>query len=318
MRNRNTNTILRGVSILFLTAALVLSIISLIRYSRQRNNYPAGMSIAGVSVGGLTPTEASQRLLEVYTPPIEAFYNEAVIHIDPGVVGFQPDIETMLAAADLSRTGGPFWGGFWNYLWNRNPPEITIPLSATISDERLREYLQNEIAARYDLPPAPAQPIPGGTSFLPAPRQTSTLTVPFTYQRRIECPNKPFRFAHFHTQFRRKTHHDNLTILLKQIVTVSDFDGLIGFYMMDLKRGRKSILQLITSEEVRWADIAFTASSTIKVAIVASYLINRGSNLVTTTNRVISRVLGKSDNSATDLVLERIEQNAGPLIVTRI
>ena len=129
MRNRNTNTILRGVSILFLTAALVLSIISLIRYSRQRNNYPAGMSIAGVSVGGLTPTDASQRLLEVYTSPVEILYNDAVIHIDPGVVGFQADIETMLAAADLSRTGGSFWGGFWNYLWNRNPPEITIPLS---------------------------------------------------------------------------------------------------------------------------------------------------------------------------------------------
>ena len=156
MRNRNTNIILRGVSILFLTAALVLSIVSLIGYSRQRNNYPASMNIAGVPVGGLTPTEASQRLLEVYTSPIEMLYNDAVIHIDPAVVGFQPDIETMLAAADLSRTGGSFWGGFWDYLWNRTPPETEIPLSATISDERLREYLQNEIATRYDLPPAPA------------------------------------------------------------------------------------------------------------------------------------------------------------------
>ena len=70
MRNRNTNIILRAVSILFLTAALVLSIVSLTSYSRQRNNYPASMKIAGVTVGGLTPTEASQRLLEVYTSPI--------------------------------------------------------------------------------------------------------------------------------------------------------------------------------------------------------------------------------------------------------
>jgi len=30
---------------------------------------------------------------------------------------------------------------------------------------------------------------------------------------------------------------DNLSILLKQIVTVSDFDGLIGFYMVDLQTG---------------------------------------------------------------------------------
>ena len=85
MRNRNTNVILRGVSILFLTAALVLGIVSLIRYSRQRNNYPAGMSIAGVPAGGLTPAEASQRLLEVYTSPIEVLYNDAVVHIDPAL-----------------------------------------------------------------------------------------------------------------------------------------------------------------------------------------------------------------------------------------
>ena len=149
MRNRNTNIILRGVSILLLTGALVLIITSLIRYSRQRNSYPASMNIAGVPVGGLTPTEASQRLLEVYTSPIEMLYNDAVIHIDPAVVGFQPDVETMLAAADLSRTGNSFWGGFWDYLWNRTPSEIAIPLSATISDERLRGYLQNEFPARF-------------------------------------------------------------------------------------------------------------------------------------------------------------------------
>ncbi|MBE0670672.1 MAG: hypothetical protein IH588_08800, partial [Anaerolineales bacterium] len=159
MRNRNTNTILRGVSILFLTVALVLTILSLISYSRQRNNYPANMTIAGIPVGGLSPAEASQRLLEVYTSPIEANYDNAIIHIEPNAVGFTIDVETMLAAADLSRTGGSFWGGFWDSIWNRIPSETQIPLSSSVSEDRLRDYLQNEIALRYDQPPAPAQPI---------------------------------------------------------------------------------------------------------------------------------------------------------------
>jgi beta-lactamase class A len=85
------------------------------------------MTIAGVPVGGLSPAQASQRLLEVYTSPIEAQYNDAIIHIDPGNVGFQVDVETMLAAADLTRTGGSFWGGFWDYIWNRTPPEVKSP-----------------------------------------------------------------------------------------------------------------------------------------------------------------------------------------------
>jgi hypothetical protein len=51
VRNRNTNILLRGTSILFISIAMVLTTVSLIGYSRQRNNYPAGMTIGGVPVG---------------------------------------------------------------------------------------------------------------------------------------------------------------------------------------------------------------------------------------------------------------------------
>ncbi len=320
MRNRNTNTILRGVSILFLTGALVLTIVSLIGYSRQRNNYPETMTIAGVSVGGQNPSAASQRLLEVYTSPIEVQYNDAIIHIDPNVVGFQADIETMLAAADLSRTGGSFWGGFWNYLWNRTQAEIGIPLSSSISDERLRDYLQNEIANRYDQPPSPAQPIPGGTSFMPGqPGQTLDIdrAVRLISDALRSPTNRTVALTFTRSSAARPT-IENLEILLKQIVTVSKFDGLIGFYMVDLQTGQEIHFAMNNKQEISVdPDIAFTASSTIKVPIVTSYLINRGSNLDEATSNIISRVLGKSDNSATDLVLESIDKNNGPLIVTQ-
>ncbi|MDD2923257.1 MAG: serine hydrolase [Anaerolineales bacterium] len=321
MRNRNTNTILRGVSILFLTVALVLSIVSLVGYSRQRNNYPATMTIAGIPVGGLTPAEASQRLLEVYTSPIEVSYNNAIIHIDPAVVGFQPDIETMLAAADLSRTGGSFWSGFWNYLWNRTPPEIAIPLSSTISEERLREYLQNEISSRYDLPPTPAEPIPGSPAFLPGnPGQTLDLerAVALISDVLKSPASRTVTLTYTRSSAARPT-IETLEILLKQIITASKFDGLIGFYMMDLQTGQEIHFGINNGQEisVEPVDIAFTASSTIKVPVVTSYLINYGSNLDADTSNIISRVLGKSDNTATDKVLERIDINVGPLIVTR-
>jgi beta-lactamase class A len=320
VRNRNTNTILRGVSILFLTGALVLAIVSLIGYSRQRNNYPATMTIAGVPVGGLNPSQASQRLLEVYTTPIEVQYNDAIIHVDPSVVGFQADVDTMLAAADLSRTGGSFWGGFWNYLWNRSQAVIEIPLSATISEDRLRDYLQNEIATRYDLPPAPAQPIPGGTSFMPGePGQTLDIDRAVRLlSDSLRSPSNRSVALTFTRSLAARPTIDNLSILLKQIVTVSNFDGLIGLYMVDLQTGQEIHFAMNNKQEITVdPDIAFTASSTIKVPIVISYLINRGSDLDENTTNIISRVLGKSDNAATDLVLQSIEKNNGPLIVTQ-
>lgn len=319
MRNRNTNTILRGVSILFLTGALVITITSLIAYSRQRNNYPRGMTIGGVPVDGLSPAQASQRLLEVYTTPIQAQYDQAVFYIDPGSVGFQIDMETMLAAADLSRTGGSFWGGFWDYLWNRTSSAAQIPLSANISEERLRSFLETEIASRYDQPPAPAQPLPGGTSFLPGePGRTLDLDrAILLISDALRSPTRRSVVLSFNQSSAARPTLQNLEILLKQIISASDFDGLIGFYMMDLQSGQEIHFAINNNQEIAVEpDIAFTASSTIKIPIVASYLINQGSDLDTATADAISRTLGKSDNSATDLVLKRIDEANGPLIVT--
>ncbi|GAB4403039.1 MAG: hypothetical protein OHK003_30750 [Anaerolineales bacterium] len=320
MRNRNTNTILRGVSILFLIGAFVLTVLSLITYSRQRTGYPAGMTIAGVPVDGLSPAQASQRLLEVYTSPVEVKYNDAAFHIDPGAVGFTVDIETMLAAADLTRTGGSFWSGFWDYLWNRTPPQSSIPLSATISEERLREYLKNEIASRYDTPPSPAQPVPGGTSFLPgAPGQTLDLDrAVLIITNALRSPSNRSVALTFNTTTAARPTVENLEILLKQIVTTSNFDGTIGYYMMDLQTGQEIHFIMNSKQEISpEPDVAFTASSTIKVPILVSYLANYGVNLDAQTTQAITRVFQVSDNSATDLILERIDPNNGPIIVTR-
>jgi beta-lactamase class A len=137
VRNRSSIPILRGISIAILTIAIVLTVIALIGYSRQRNSYPRGMTIAGVPVGGANPQIASERVLQVYSTPIEVQYGEAIIHVDPSVVGFDLDMDSMIAAADLERTGGSFWAGFWNYLWNRDPNPVEVPLSATIAEDRL-------------------------------------------------------------------------------------------------------------------------------------------------------------------------------------
>lgn len=320
MRNRNANIILRGMSILLLSAAIVLTIISLIGYSRQRNNYPAGMTIGGVAVGGLTPAEASQRLLEVYTSPIEVQYGDAIIHVDPAVVGFQPDVESMLAAADLTRTGGSFWIGFWDYLWNRDPAPEAIPLRATISEERLREYLQNEIATRYDLPPTPAQPVPGGTSFLPGqPGQTLDVDrAVLLLSDALRSPTGRSVALSFNRGTAVRPTLENLEILLKQIVQVSGFDGLISLYMVDLQTGQEIHFAINNNEEISVEpDIAFTASSTIKVPIMVSYFINRGADIDEDTRTILQEIFQKSNNDATDALMSKLDASTGPVMVTQ-
>ncbi|HLO33010.1 MAG TPA: serine hydrolase [Anaerolineales bacterium] len=321
MRNRSSIPILRGISIAILSMALVLTVIALIGYSRQRNNYPRGMKIAGVSVGGVDPQLASERVLQIYSSPIEVQYDGAIIHIDPSVVGFELDMDSMIAAADLERTGGSFWGGFWNYLWNRDPDQVEVPLSATIAEDRLRAYLQNEISARYDEPPTPVQPIPGSTTFSPgAPGKVLDIDRALRLiEDTLRSPNNRTVVLSYNQSTAARPSMENLQILLKQLITRSEFDGVIGVYMLDLQTGQEIHFALDQGQEVPvQPDVSFTAASTIKIPILVSYYIKNGSAPVDDqTQSLIVEMIRKSENNASDAIMNRIDPNTGPLIVTQ-
>jgi len=320
VRNRSSVPILRGISIAILSIAIVLTIVALIGYSRQRNNYPRGMTIAGVPVGGVNPQIASERVLQVYSSPIEVQYGEAIIHVDPSVVGFELDMDSMIAAADLERTGGSFWGGFWNYLWNRDPASVEVPLSATIAEDRLRAYLQNEISARYDEPPTPAQPVPGSTTFSPG-----TPGVILDIDRAVRLVEDTLRspgnrtvVLSFQQTVASRPTMQNLEILLQQNITVADFDGVIGVYLQDLQNGQEIHFAMDQGELISVnPDIAFTASSTVKIPIMVSYFIKYGSEALSEqSSALILDMIKKSENPPADRLMENLDALRGPLVVT--
>ena len=320
MRNRRSIPILRGTSVALLSIALVMVVIALIGYSRQRNNYPGGMTIAGVKVGGVDPQIASQRVLQVYSSPIEVQYGEASIHINPSVVGFELELDTMIAAADLERTGGSFWGGFWNYLWNRDPETVEVPLSAKIEEERLIAYLQNEIAARYDEPPTPAQPVPGTTNFSPG-SQGRVLDIDRAMrliEDTLRSPTNRTVALSFQSSAAARPTMQNLEILLKQNITVAEFDGVMGVYLLDLQTGQEIHFAMDKGETISVnPDVPFTASSTIKIPIMVSYFIKYGPPAINTdAMQLIEGAMQTSENALADRLLNELDPNRGPLIVT--
>ncbi|MCD4803539.1 MAG: hypothetical protein K8R16_11450, partial [Anaerolineales bacterium] len=167
MKRRPSFSALSWLSVFFIIAAVIFATLQFVRFSRLRTTYPSSMNIAEVPVGGLNRQEAAQRLLEVYTLPVELHYDDQTILFSPSICGFELDLESMLAAADLERTKHSFWIGFWDYLWGRQISRVSIPLRANYSEDRLRTYLVDEIASRYDKPPSPAVPQTGTVSFSP-------------------------------------------------------------------------------------------------------------------------------------------------------
>jgi len=319
VRTRKTSFLLfRAISLIFVVAAVALTLFELVEYSRERNNYPAGMTIGGIPVGGVDAQTASERVLQVYTQPVEVEYAGEIIHISPSQVGFSVDIESMLAAADLARTTSSFWGGFWNKLWNRPRPASAIPLRASLQDEQLLAYLENEIATRYDKPSSAAQPIPGSVNF-----ETGESGQELNVDRAVAIiedalyspTNRSVTLSYQQTAPARPT-MENLEILLKQIIDLSGFDGVITLYLADMQSAQEIHFALDNGEEIPVKpDVAITASSTIKIPIMVSNFIRLGTPNETTTG-YMEDVFQQSDNAAADLLMSQINAFDGPLLVT--
>jgi beta-lactamase class A len=320
VRYRGSFSFFRWGSLVLVLFSVVLTVLQLVRFSRLRAYFPVGMTIASIPVGNLDRQQAADRLLAVFTQPIEVVYGGAVIQIDPMTIGFELDLDTMLAAADQVRTQQPFWEAFWDYLWGRHTLETDIPLTSTYSEERLRNYLETEIASRYDQPAAPASPVIGTVDFQAGSEGTvldidkSILPIEnalrSTTQRTASLPL--VRTSPSHPSF------NNLGVLLKQTVELAGFDGIVGLYLADLQTGQEIRFVVQQGNEINYPpDLSFTASSTIKIPVMVSVFRRLGDQIGNDTLKNLQDMIAHSINAATDWLIETvIDPGSGPLLVT--
>jgi beta-lactamase class A len=111
---------------------------------------------------------------------------------------------------------------------------------------------------------------------------------------------------------------ENLKILLQQNITVADFDGVIGVYLFDLQNGQEIHFALDRGQEIPVnPDVAFTASSTIKIPIMVSYFIKYGESALNeqASNQILD-MIRISENPPADRLMESLDALRGPLVVT--
>lgn len=319
MSNRGPFSTLRILALLLLLGAVVLITLQLITYSRIRNNLPINLRIGGIPVGGLTDQEAAQRILDSYTTPIELRYNGAPIQVNPVSLDFELDTESMLASANVERTQRFFWSGFWDFLWSRTPASVQVPLKASTSEKRIREYL-TDISLRYDQPAQPAQPQPGSTTFT-AGEPGAELEIDNSVSL-IENAMKSLNNRVVDLPIRRtqpgKPAFENLGILLRQVIDTSGYDGLASLYLLDLESGKEIQFAHSQGEDITSTpDVAFTASSIIKIPIMVSSFRQMGEEPDAESLKLMADMIELSGNEAADWLMERVmDPNLAPLLVT--
>jgi beta-lactamase class A len=294
--------------------------LQLVRFSRIRTEFPSGLVIAGVPVGQTDRQEAAQRLLELYSTPVELHYSDAVIHLDPAVVGFELNLESMLAAADLQRTDQSFWTGYWDYLWDRQTRPVEVPLDAELAEPRLRSFLSEDIQTRYDQPPEAARPVIGTVNFEPG-SFGSTLDVDAAVtmiESALRSPSRRIVSLPLQREAPQRPSFLNLEVLLKQTIEIADFDGLVGFYLKDLETGQE-IYFLSEAGELYSGqpDAAFSAASIVKIPIMVSVYRRIDNSASGEVAKLLTDMIEKSGNDPADWLMDQvIDPFRGPLDVT--
>ena len=319
MRSRSPFSALRFLSVALILIAAALAAVQLVAFSRVRANFPSGLRIAGIPVGGLNRQQAAQRLLEVYSLPVELRYGDSIIHLNPSTVEFQLDLDSMLAAADVQRTENLFWQDYWDYLWGRTTSPQEIPLRATYSEPRLRAYLA-ELAERYDQPASPAVPIPGTVNFKPGePGSTLDIDGAVTLiERALRSTTNRSVILPLDRTLPGGPAFQNLQVLLQQTIQAHGFDGIVDIYLLDLQTAREMHFAVQNGETLSvQPDIAFTASSIIKVPIMVSAFRRMTENADPETMGWMRNMIVESGNEVADWLMDRvIDPTRGPLVVT--
>ncbi len=318
MRGNVLLSILRWAALLFLFTAAVLTGLQLVQYSRIRSTFPPGLYIAGVPVGGLEQEQAAERLVQAYGVPVELHYGDAVIQIKPQVLGFELKLDAMLAAGDLQRITQPFWSAFWDYLWNQLPTPKEVPLSAELSEDRLRVYLSEEIATRYDQPAEETVPVPGTTEFKTG-NPGSLLDIDravILIEDALRSPSGRIVNLTTNKVDASRPSLSNLEILLEQIIDVSAFDGLTEIYLLDLQT-RQELSFAYERGELLPPEIAFTAASTMKIPIMTSVFRRVNEPTPDNITQMIELMIERSENDPADQLMQEVmDRNLGPMELT--
>lgn len=282
--------------VIAMVAMVLFLLFKLYQYGSFRRYFPAGLTVGGVPVGGLTREEASEQLNNRYVDaPVIVYHGEEAIEIRPLDVEFTLDMETMLSQADYQRQQQDFWAGFWGFLWGRPVEVEQVELRATHNPAALTDVL-GTIATAFDKPALPPQPVPTTLSFqygepgVETNIEASTPDVQSAFYRAVD------REAQLVLEPTTSDRPD-INLLARLIVNhLEDFDGVASIFISDLTSGEEIAIN---------ADEAMSGMSIVKLPIVLETLRSVDGQLSAEQSRLISETLVvQSGNFSANLLLD--------------
>ncbi len=282
--------IIAAVAALFLTWQYI-------DYRLASRTLPGGMTMASLSVEGITREKALNDLEVAFATPVEVMYLEQQLFLSPDNVELHYSAKETAANLDAALAEQRGLDGFIAHVLRHQPDSVEIPVAVSYSSERLDGFLLR-IANQYDHPPKAAVPLPANRTFRSAQRGC-LLDIGASRARLADVlVSAADRRVELIVQTEKAPPMD--VDLLEQLIQslLDDHEDLIaGVFVKDLQGGGELEIN---------AEVAYAGLSVLKIAVLGeTYRVLEQIPDVETTN-LLSGTMRQSNNVAANLLLRDV------------
>jgi len=220
---------------------------------------PAGMTMAGLSVEGMTREQALNALEVTFATPVEVTYQEQQLSLSPDSVELRYNAGETAANLDMTLSTREGLDGFIAYVLRHPPEPIDIPVAVSYSEERLDGFL-TRVAKQHDRLPQEPVPLPNNLTFrlgqpgheldVEASRTQLAATLVSATDSQVELVVR--------TEKAPPSDLDILDQLIQSLL--NNHEGMIpGIFVKDLQTGDELEIN---------ADVAYAGLSVLKIAVL--------------------------------------------------
>lgn len=285
--------------VLVLICAALLSP-SYLRYERSAGAVPPWVQLGGMDVSGASAEGVAEALNRRFAEPIAVYYGDERIILRPQQIGFQVDTPALLAEAAELDTPDRLLRYLVGRAIERPPKPLEIPLRFSYDETALDNWL-GDIAAHYDRPPTPAQPVLETLSLAPG-QPGQILDLAASREQVLDVLSDPTdRTAYLAVQ-KTPAPPPELEALGRLFeARLASFPGIASVYLYHVPTGDEIAIN---------ADVAYAGMSTMKIAILTELYrkLNIGPGVETT--RLITQTTSLSGNFTANLLLGLIDDGS--------
>jgi beta-lactamase class A len=306
--------ILKSLSGVLIACAFGLGIMQWLAITPKLERLPAGSTIGGIPVGGMSIEDARQELESRYLSPLVLEYDGAQILVSAQEIGLELNFSPSLTEI---RNDTRF-DHFWRYLWQKEDEAYTVEIVVQADTEKIELFLQNEVSLRYDVSAVAPVPILGTTRFFegrPGKQLNISASVGLILAEIASLESRPVDLVVEQVPIPPAS-YEHLEVFLKQKLIEARFNGIAEIYVQDLDSGQK--LHFAVRNGIDFPEnIAFSAASTIKIPILLSSVLRVDEPLPNLLAETADRMIVYSENPPADRLMESIiDSTLAPLKVT--